>query len=220
MTITVSTSSVTMLRQSKLAANAKIDISAAGGTLYAKDTMLELTRSMVWPCAYGLEANQVTIDPVSQIKSYLSTLEKWHQGGWIFAVGFETFYPDTSKYLNPFIYSAVNGDSCQIRKIALFAGREYQTEECSMLIVDNIHPGMTEAKLTRLYDLLYMHKDIPVVLVIHGMDPLSFCRDIIHRTVKGCLFVKSPTPHSPKAAPSPYRAQLTDTVVRAKIKSI
>lgn len=48
-------------------------------------------------------------------------------------------------------------------------------QECSLLVISDVFPDMTGYRMEKLRDLISAYSGIPIILIVSGTDPVTFC---------------------------------------------
>lgn len=66
-----------------------------------------------------------------------------------------------------------------------------ERDPCSMLVLSNVGADSTQAKLEKLRDLLEIYDDIPKIVIVNGVDPVTFFADKVRLPLRGALYIDS-----------------------------
>lgn len=173
------------------------DIIQAGGYLFDRKKIIDLASGDLWPCRYGKPEKVIsTQKQIISLQKILLSPKFFEQGG-IFAIGSEVYNRNLNLIINAFIYARIQfmpKNIMQPRWWPLYGlPDELRSGRPSLnfLVIDNIHPSMSEYKLTLLFDILFIYRHTPIILNIIGLDPLQYCRDVLKRKIEGALHCRA-----------------------------
>lgn len=148
----------------------------------------EYVRGFTAQSETGLRPKRITKD--SQIEHYKKVLKAPGASPYVYIIGSEPSDKKAKmvaatlvlKFLeqNPgdsrgIVWHTLTGSYRDKYRDTVFHGEK----KPKLMVLSNITPESTEVKIEKLRDLLELYPDIPRIVLITGINPLTFCNDYI-----------------------------------------
>lgn len=177
---------------------AKIEVHPKGQILNVVPGHIWRTKNFKWnPLTFATEAEQLNskfIEPSKQDKSLLMYIKN-PETPMIYGVSGN---PDDSKakyfaaYLIDLHIKHLKADANPVWA-TLYGGFDNpwlnsEKADPTLLVISNLTPNSTTTKLEKARDLIEAFPDIPRIVVVAGMDPMSFLTTRLHVPVNGLAY--------------------------------
>jgi hypothetical protein len=170
-------------------------LSASGGPFFGNAFTLPLSRDHLQDAEYWPQGKKrgYCIDAATQWDMFKLFLKTVPEPG-IYIISVELLTPQLKQIVFTMMMHAVY--ACDCKKVK-WAGL-YSTHRDTLrddkpvldaLVISNCHEGMDQTKFTKLRDMLHVYSNIPVFLIVDGVDGLEFAMAYLRQIPKMILKV-------------------------------